>query len=216
MRSRAPLALLPLAAAIALAPAAHAASATGSAHISPYKVAVENSSDVAQLQKIGADMTETGYDQSNPQRQTLSVYLTDAQASTLESLGLAPQAAPLDAPATKNKSLGSSPNPYFNVWRSYSEPGGIADEMRATAAATPDVMKLEQIGTSTLGKPILAIKMTKNARTTPDGTRPALLYSAVNHAREWLAAEQGRRLPVWFAQHKNDTKIQELIGKTEL
>ena len=71
--------------------------------------------------------------------------------------------------------------------------------MRATAAANPDVMKLEQIGTTTLGKPILVIKMTADARNTPDGTRPALLFSAVNHAREWLAAEQGRRLPVWFA-----------------
>ena len=88
--------------------------------------------------------------------------------------------------------------------------------MRATAAANPDVMKLENLGTSTLGKPILAIKMTKNARTTPDGTRPALLYSAVNHAREWLAAEQGRRLPIWFAQHKNDPKIQDILAKSEL
>ena len=91
------------------------------------------------------------------------------------------------------------------------EPGGIADEMRATAAANPDVMKLEQIGTSTLGKPILVIKMTADARNTPDGTRPAILFSAINHAREWIAAEKGRRLPVWFAEHKNDPKIQEII-----
>ena len=96
------------------------------------------------------------------------------------------------------------------------EPGGIADEMRATAAANPDVMKLEQIGTSTLGKPILVIKMTADARNVPDGTRPALLFSALNHAREWLAAEQGRRLPLWFAEHKNDPKIQALLQKEEL
>ena len=54
----------------------------------------------------------------------------------------------------KSAALGDSPNPYFNVYRSYMEPGGIADEMTAIAAANPDVMKLEQIGTSTLGKPI--------------------------------------------------------------
>ena len=79
--------------------------------------------------------------------------------------------------------------------------------MRRLAAANPDVMKLEQIGTSTLGKPILAIKMTADARNVPDGARPAILFSAVNHAREWVAAEMGRRLPVWFAEHKNDPKI---------
>ena len=114
----------------------------------------------------------------------------------------------------QDEALGDSPNPFFNVYRSYSEPGGIADEMRATAAANPDVMKLEQIGDVALGKPILAIKMTADARNVPDGARPALLFSAINHAREWIAAEQGRRLPVWFAEHKNDPKIKEIIGKT--
>src|SRR3954452_22408268 len=161
-------------------------------------------------------MTETGYDQSNPQEQTLGVYLEPSQASQLETLGLAPEAAPLSAPTVKNKALGDSPNPYFTVYRSYSEPGGIADEMRALAAANPDVMKLENIGTTTLGKPILVIKMTQNARSTPDGTRPAILFSAVNHAREWIAAEMGRRLPGWFAQHKNDAEIRALIKTREI
>ena len=116
----------------------------------------------------------------------------------------------------KSAALGDSPNPFFNVYRSYMEPGGIADEMKATAAANPDVMKLEQIGTSTLGKPIYAIKMTADARNVPDGTRHAILFSAINHAREWIAAEMGRRLPVWFAEHKNDPKIKELIQTREL
>ena len=96
------------------------------------------------------------------------------------------------------------------------EPGGIADEMKALAAANPDVMKLEQYGTSTLGKPLYTIKMTANARNVADGTRPAILFSAVNHAREWIAAEMGRRLPVWFAEHKNDPEIARLISDREL
>ena len=39
---------------------------------------------------------------------------------------------------------------------------------------------------------------------------------AVNHAREWIAAEMGRRLPGWFAANKNDPKIRELIQTREL
>ncbi len=219
MRSRASvLALTPLLAAFALAPtvASAAAGSTAGADIMPYTVKVDNPSDAAQLQKIGIDMTETGYDQSNPEEQNLQVYLEPSQASELKTLGLDPVADAIPAPEPKNKALGNSPDPYYNVYRSYSEPGGIADEMRALAAANPDVMKLENIGTTTLGKPILVIKMTKDARTTPDGTRPALLYSAENHAREWLAAEQGRRLPIWFAQHKNDAHIKDLLSKEEL
>ena len=123
---------------------------------------------------------------------------------------------PIEPPQAKSLAMGDSPNPFFNVWRSYSEPGGIADEMRATAAANPDVMKLETLGVTELGKPILAIKMTENARNTPDGARPALLFSAINHAREWVAAEQGRRLPVWFAENKNEPKIRDILRKTEL
>ena len=53
--------------------------------------------------------------------------------------------------------------------------------------------------------------MTQDARNVPDGTRHAVLFSSINHAREWIAAEMGRRLPGWFAEHKNDPKIKELI-----
>src|SRR3954468_4679919 len=107
MRSRAPvLALVPLLAACVAAPAAaSAASSTAGANIAPYTVKVDNASDVAQLQKIGIDMTETGYNPSDPQEQTLGVYLEPSQASELETLGLDPVAAPLSAPSLKSKAL---------------------------------------------------------------------------------------------------------------
>jgi hypothetical protein len=182
----------------------------------PYVAHVDDAGEAAELGKLGIDMTETGYDTGDLSAQDLSVYITPTQAKALEARGVDVVAEKMDAAKPKNAALGDSPNPYFNVWRSYSEPGGIADEMRALAAANKDVMKLETIGISALGKPILAIKMTRDARNTKDGTRPALLFSAINHAREWVAAEQGRRLPIWFAQHKNDPKIKEIIGQSEL
>ena len=37
------------------------------------------------------------------------------------------------------------------------------------------------------------MKVTKGARKHKDGKRPAVLYSAVQHAREWLAGETERR-----------------------
>ena len=203
--------------ACALAPAAaHAAAKAEPANIKPYDVVVDSPSEAATLGEIGYDMTESGYDTNDSSSQKLHLFLQPKEAAALEARGLETSAVAIEAPSAKSKALGDSPNPFFNVWRSYSEPGGIADEMRALAAANPDVMKLEQVGTTELGKPILVIKMTADARNTPDGTRPALLFSAINHAREWVAAEQGRRLPGWFAEHKNDPKIKEIIGKTEL
>ena len=125
-------------------------------------------------------MTEAGYDTADsrrpgaPARRRRASRRRRSRRDGIDRSG----ARRSRSPGAKSKALGDSPNPFFNVWRSYCEPGGIADEMRATAAANPDVMKLEQIGTSTLGKPILAIKMTADARNVPDGARPALLFSA--------------------------------------
>ena len=47
-----------------------AASAGGSANLAPYSATVD-SSDAAAMADRGTDMTETGYDQSNPQDQEL-------------------------------------------------------------------------------------------------------------------------------------------------
>ena len=55
------------------------------------------------------------------------------------------------------------------------------------------ITKLVTIGQSLRGLPIYAIKVTKDARTVADGSRPAVLYSSLQHAREWLAGETGRR-----------------------
>ena len=58
--------------------------------------------------------------------------------------------------------------------------------------------------------PILALKVTNNARTTPDGQRPAILYSANQHAREWITAESDRRMAHLFVDNysnPNDTSL---------
>ena len=141
---------------------------------------------------------------------------TPSEVADLKRDGIAAAPIGLDKPVAKSKRSATARIRSSTSTGCYSEPGGIADEMRALAAANPDVMKLEQIGTSTLGKPILVIKMTENARNVKDGTRDAILFSAVNHAREWIAAEMGRRLPIWFAQHKDHPKIRALLQMREL
>ncbi len=211
MRFRAPAVLLASLAACAIpATAAFAVE-------SPMPYAAEVTADqVSVLGKKGFDVGELGFDPSGAATQQVQFIATEDQAKDLARDGITAERLAVDAPVAKSKALGDSPNAFFNVYRMYSEPGGIADGMRALAAANPDIMKLEQIGTSTLGKPILAIKMTENARNVPDGSRDAILFSAVNHAREWIAAEMGRRLPIWFAENKNDPKIRELIQTREL
>ncbi|MFV2100790.1 M14 family zinc carboxypeptidase [Micromonospora sp. LOL_024] len=102
-------------------------------------------------------------------------------------------------------------------FRSYSEPGGIRDEITATAARHPKLAKVQSIGRSTQGKPILAVKVTKNARNTKDGKRPAVLYVGAQHAREWITPEMTRRLMHHVLDnYGSDREITRLVDTTEL
>ncbi|MFL6126758.1 M14 family zinc carboxypeptidase [Actinophytocola sp.] len=102
----------------------------------------------------------------------------------------------------------------YQVWRSYSEPGGIADQLRRLAAANPDVVRLTSIGKSLQGKDILAAKVTANARSTRDGARPAVLYLGTQHAREWISTEVTMRLLKHVLAGKRG--LRGLLSGTEL
>ena len=104
------------------------------------------------------------------------------------------------------------------MWRSYDEPGGYRDQMYALARDFPQVTKLVKIGTTLQGREILALKVTQGARDKPDGSRPAVLFSATQHAREWIATEIDRRLMYHYVNgwKNNDKQIKDLLKGTEL
>jgi Zinc carboxypeptidase len=90
---------------------------------------------------------------------------------------------------------------------------------RDLARANPDVVKREVIGRSVLGQPIVAYKVTADAKRTRDGARPAVLYNAVQHAREWIAAETERRLFEYVLANKDQREgpgIRRLLRQREL
>ncbi|MGW4462078.1 M14 family zinc carboxypeptidase [Micromonospora sp. NPDC004704] len=105
----------------------------------------------------------------------------------------------------------------WSAFRSYSEPGGIRDEITSTAARFPKLTKVETIGKTVQGKPILAVKVTKNAKNVEDGKRPAVLYGAAQHAREWITPEMTRRLLHHVLDnYGTDPEITRLVDTTEL
>src|SRR5687768_12144477 len=80
------------------------------------------------------------------------------------------------------------------VFRKYLGSGGHKQDMQSLASKYPGITKLVTIGTSHQGTPINAIKVTRNARTTTDGSRPAVLYIGTQHAREWISPAVVSRL----------------------
>ena len=106
----------------------------------------------------------------------------------------------------------------FNVYRSWDEPGGIRDELYRVARGNPQIVDLDVIGRTYQGREIIALKVTQGARGERDGSRPAVLYSSNQHAREWITVEVNRRLLHHFVDgwRSNNREIRRLLQRTEL
>ena len=64
----------------------------------------------------------------------------------------------------------------------------------------------------------MALKLTVDANTVADNSRPAVLYSATQHAREWISTEVSQRLLEWLIKmyREDRQEIVDLLGSTEL
>ncbi len=105
----------------------------------------------------------------------------------------------------------------FNVWRSWSQPGGLADEMRSLADQYPSLAKLVRFGETVQGQDLLALKVSANATKARDGRKPAVMYVSLQHAREWIVGEMNRRLLRYFLErYGSDTEVTQLVDNNEL
>ena len=109
----------------------------------------------------------------------------------------------------------------FKVWTRFDAVPGDGKEQYTEQYDRLDdlsIVKQMAVGPQThLGRDVIALKVTKNAKTTADGSRPAVLYSAVQHAREWLAGETCRRQLEYFTSNYGKVRqVTRLVDNTEL
>ncbi|MFG2006385.1 M14 family zinc carboxypeptidase [Spirillospora sp. NPDC048911] len=103
------------------------------------------------------------------------------------------------------------------VFRPYSGAGNIREEIVNLAAANPSIAKAVDFGTSGQGKPMTAIRVSKNVATLKDGERPAVIYQATQHAREWITPEMVRRLLHHYVEnYGKDAEITKIVDTTDL
>jgi murein tripeptide amidase MpaA len=102
----------------------------------------------------------------------------------------------------------------FTVWRSWDEPGGIEDQLYQVAADNPDIVTLQVIGQSHQGRDIIALRVGEKQQ----GKRPAVLYSSLQHAREWISVEVNRRTLHYFIDQyrAGDDLVQDILKRSEL
>lgn len=184
---------------------------------------------VAELGQLGYDLTEGG---AGDRPDVASIVATPEQAEDLSERGYDVQLQ--GAVRTQAATTGAAQDPFegktalpFDVFRPYNlqptgpvTPGGPAQvnlrtELQQLKAAHPDRVKLVTIGNSRTGIPIIAAKVTTNAQTVPDNSRPAALYTATQHAREWIATEVNRRTLRYMVE-TNTPEIQSLRDTREM
>ncbi len=106
----------------------------------------------------------------------------------------------------------------FTVWRDYDGPDGLRAYLYRIARRNPQIAKLVVLGHTGQGREIIALKLTQGARGQADGSRPAVLYSSTQHAREWISPEVNRRLLQHFVNgwRANRRAIRDLLKENEL
>jgi hypothetical protein len=205
-----------VAGALAAGPAATAAPGQGGDGLEVYVGEL----DPQQLQKladIGVDRDELiTREKAADGKAKVEVVITDRQADKLRSDGVDLKVKKVNGRDASDEAARLALAGQ-TVFRPYSGPGGLAEELSTTAAAHPGLAKLVRIGTTVQGKPMLAVKVTKNARQVQDGARTPVLYMGAQHAREWITPEMVRRLLHHVIDnYGSNAEITKLVDTTEL
>jgi murein tripeptide amidase MpaA len=197
-----------------IAPLAQAAESPGTPDPDEVKVyrAEVTQKQVPLLLAAGQDSHELGEQVPEKGEATVEVYLTDQQAQKLEKQGVDLTERKLSAKAEARVEKAAE-----GVFRPYSGSGGLKEEILRTAQENPGLTKVVSIGKTVGGQDILALKMTKGAKKSKDGSKPSVLYLSNQHAREWITPEMTRRLMHHYLDHyKTDRRVKKIVDSTEL
>ncbi|MER7664447.1 M14 family zinc carboxypeptidase [Streptomyces sp. NPDC096193] len=157
----------------------------------------------------GHELTEQVPDKGTA---TVELYLTKRQAGELREQGVGITEHTV-SPAARNRVAAAGDG----VFRPYSGEKGLQREILATAQANPGLTKVVSIGKTVKGQDILALKLSKGAARTADGSKPATLYMSNQHAREWITPEMTRRLMHYYlANYGKDPRVTKIVNSSEL
>jgi murein tripeptide amidase MpaA len=114
----------------------------------------------------------------------------------------------------------------FDVWTKYDAVAAdgkeqYTEQYARILAQFPGIAAKRVTGTTYNGRDIVALQITKNATGADIAGRPAVLYNALQHAREWLAGETCRRTLDYFVSNYGKgtsagIEVTRLVDTTEL
>ena len=114
-----------------------------------------NPQQLEELRRVGVDAKDITREADGSATKVEAV-LTERQAARLAAKGVKLEIKQIRGkPASQV--LREQATAGWDAYRSYSETGGIRDEITAVSARYPELTKVVQIGTTVQGKPILAV-----------------------------------------------------------
>ena len=188
--------------------------------------AVVTGAQLQQLDTGGFDIVEV--EQIDESEFLLTLVLYPWERAQLERVGIAVTVWTNDFGVTATELARQQTSAGFKVWRDYDGPDGIEAYLHQVAAQNPDITELVDIGDSWGTDPegdepdtprdIYALQLTDDAAGFAGDQKPAVLYSSLQHAREWISVEVNRRLLEWFITRyrQGDRDIVQLLETTEL
>ena len=201
-----------------------AGAATRTPRLQMYEAVV----DAATLERL----TSEGYDVASIE-EVRDGFLVTLVLYPFERRGLEKQGIDLtvwrnDAGLTAQRLAAKQESAGFKVWMDYDGPDGFRQYMDDLVAVNDDILDLQVVGT-TYGtdkegddpdhpREIVALRLTADEGSSADGSKPAVLYSSLIHAREWISGEVNRRLLEWFIKGWREQKPQvvDILNTTEL
>ncbi|MBB5792008.1 M14 family metallopeptidase [Jiangella mangrovi] len=167
--------------------------------------------------EISADGLDVTVAEPTAEGVSLDLVLSDEEAQALRGRGIDVRVKRNADGLSARESAARQAAGGYTVWRSWDEEGGLSDELYAIARANPQIAKLVVLGETYNGREIIALKLTQGARGIADGTRPAVLYSSTQHAREWISTEVNRRLMNHLVDRwrANDREVRSMLRRNE-
>ncbi|SEG14180.1 Immune inhibitor A peptidase M6 [Thermomonospora echinospora] len=173
----------------------------------------------AQLEKLrdlGLDHEDIALGKAADGKVAVEAVMSRAQGDALSAKGIPLRVKKIKGQTAAQRSRALAEQ--GGVFRPYSGPGNIREEIVNAAKAHPDIAQAVDIGRSGAGKPITAVRVSKGARklSTPS-KRPAVVYQATQHAREWITPETVRRqLHYFLDNYGKNAEITKIVDTTDL